>query len=217
MYTTLSTFVGMLGIALAQPRRGLALQRRELHGVIALVGENPLHALRTHSPQSPSYRSSGPSATDMSGSCRVARPRQGGNDDFNDVFDDGTHGSAAKGAGLREGPRDHRSTDPAGEAPARARWLLDRPALRSAHRRHDRSHVRRRRRRSDHRLAPDLVALTGDLVDGKKADLAHHAVPLAGLCARHGAYAVTGNHEYYCADPWIAHQSLGLRYRATIA
>ena len=64
------------------------------------------------------------------------------------------------------------------------------------------------------RLAPDLVALTGDLVDGRRADLAHHAVPLGGLRARHGAYAVTGNHEYYWgADPWIAHLStLGLRY-----
>jgi predicted MPP superfamily phosphohydrolase len=64
------------------------------------------------------------------------------------------------------------------------------------------------------RLSPDLVALTGDLVDGRRADLAHHAVPLNGLRARHGAYAVTGNHEYYWgADPWIAHlTSLGLRY-----
>ncbi len=64
------------------------------------------------------------------------------------------------------------------------------------------------------RLSPDLVALTGDLVDGRRADLEHHAVPLAGLRARHGAYAVTGNHEYYWgADPWLAHlTSLGLRY-----
>lgn len=73
------------------------------------------------------------------------------------------------------------------------------------------------------RLSPDLVALTGDLVDGRRADLEHHAVPLAGLRARHGAYAVTGNHEYYWgADPWLAHlTSLGLRYlrnqRVTIA
>lgn len=54
-------------------------------------------------------------------------------------------------------------------------------------------------------LNPDVIALTGDTVDGYVAQLAGEAAPLAGLCARHGAYLVTGNHEYYNgADEWIA-------------
>jgi predicted MPP superfamily phosphohydrolase len=55
------------------------------------------------------------------------------------------------------------------------------------------------------RLAPDLVAVTGDLVDGSVADLARHVAPIATLSSRHGTFFVTGNHEYYCgAEPWIA-------------
>jgi predicted MPP superfamily phosphohydrolase len=63
-------------------------------------------------------------------------------------------------------------------------------------------------------LAPDLLALTGDLVDGKVAALRDEAAPLAQLRARHGVYAVTGNHEYYSGvDAWIAELTgLGLRY-----
>ncbi len=55
------------------------------------------------------------------------------------------------------------------------------------------------------RLAPDLVAVTGDLVDGSVADLARHVAPIASLSSRHGTFFVTANHEYYCgAEPWIA-------------
>jgi len=51
----------------------------------------------------------------------------------------------------------------------------------------------------------DLVALTGDLVDGRVEDLREDFAPLAGLRARHGVFAVTGNHDYYSgALPWIA-------------
>lgn len=54
-------------------------------------------------------------------------------------------------------------------------------------------------------LSPDLIVLTGDLVDGSVADLADDIAPLAQLSAPHGVYAVTGNHEYYSgADTWIA-------------
>lgn len=64
------------------------------------------------------------------------------------------------------------------------------------------------------RLSPDLIALTGDLVDGKVEDLRDDVAPLGQLRARHGVFAVTGNHEYYSgADPWIAEISrLGARY-----
>jgi hypothetical protein len=46
-------------------------------------------------------------------------------------------------------------------------------------------------------LEPDVVAITGDLVDGSVGDLAHHVAPLAQLKSRHGSFFVTGNHEYY--------------------
>jgi len=64
------------------------------------------------------------------------------------------------------------------------------------------------------RLSPDLIALTGDLVDGKVADLRDDIAPLGRLRAKHGVYAVTGNHEYYSgADAWIAEVTrLGARY-----
>ena len=46
-------------------------------------------------------------------------------------------------------------------------------------------------------LEPDLVALTGDVADGLVPELREHVAPLARLKARHGAFFVTGNHEYY--------------------
>jgi predicted MPP superfamily phosphohydrolase len=46
-------------------------------------------------------------------------------------------------------------------------------------------------------LAPDLVAVTGDLVDGGVKQLAGEVAPLAGLRARHGIFFVTGNHDHY--------------------
>ncbi|GGR70862.1 membrane protein [Streptomyces aureoverticillatus] len=59
---------------------------------------------------------------------------------------------------------------------------------------------------------PDLIAVVGDLVDGDVEDLAPAARPLADLRARHGAYFVTGNHEYFSgADQWVEHvRDLGL-------
>jgi len=51
---------------------------------------------------------------------------------------------------------------------------------------------------------PDLIAITGDLVDGSVSHLSHHTSPLQALQATHGTYFVTGNHEYYSgADEWI--------------
>ena len=63
-------------------------------------------------------------------------------------------------------------------------------------------------------LSPDLIALTGDLVDGKVEDLRDTVAPLGQLRARHGVFAVTGNHEYYAgADAWIAEVTrLGARW-----
>ncbi|TXH06151.1 MAG: metallophosphoesterase [Nevskiaceae bacterium] len=62
-------------------------------------------------------------------------------------------------------------------------------------------------------LQPDVVAVTGDIVDGSVAYLRPHVAPLGELNARHGVYAVTGNHEYYSgAEAWVAElRRLGLR------
>ncbi|MDR5753549.1 MULTISPECIES: metallophosphoesterase [unclassified Caballeronia] len=61
-------------------------------------------------------------------------------------------------------------------------------------------------------LKPDLIAVTGDVVDGAVSHLADHTRPLGELSARHGAFLVTGNHEYYSgADKWVAEfRRLGL-------
>lgn len=62
-------------------------------------------------------------------------------------------------------------------------------------------------------LSPDVVAITGDLMDGSVEDLRDAVAPLADLRARHGAYFVTGNHEYYSPTAsWMRHiASLGIR------
>lgn len=46
-------------------------------------------------------------------------------------------------------------------------------------------------------LDPDLILLTGDLVDGTPADRAADVASLADLRARFGVFACVGNHEYY--------------------
>jgi uncharacterized protein len=62
-------------------------------------------------------------------------------------------------------------------------------------------------------LNADLVAITGDLVDGSVLDLLDHVVPLQGLTSTHGTFFVTGNHEYYSgAHSWVtALRDLGVR------
>lgn len=46
-------------------------------------------------------------------------------------------------------------------------------------------------------LEPDIVAVTGDLVDGSVRMLREEVAPLSELRAKLGVYYVTGNHEYY--------------------
>lgn len=62
-------------------------------------------------------------------------------------------------------------------------------------------------------LAPDLVAVTGDLVDGKVELLAGEVAPFAGLRGRDGVYFVTGNHDHFSgADAWVREVTgLGIR------
>ena len=62
-------------------------------------------------------------------------------------------------------------------------------------------------------LEPDVVAVTGDLVDGTVGELAGEVAPLRGLAPRLGSFFVSGNHEYYAGvHPWLAEiRRLGLR------
>ncbi|MGY4160761.1 putative MPP superfamily phosphohydrolase [Bradyrhizobium sp. USDA 4461] len=63
------------------------------------------------------------------------------------------------------------------------------------------------------KLRADLIAITGDLIDGsidaRRSDIA----PLADLIAADGVYVISGNHEYiFGYDGWMAHyEALGLR------
>jgi hypothetical protein len=62
-------------------------------------------------------------------------------------------------------------------------------------------------------LNADIVAITGDLIDGSVEDLGRTVAPLGEIRATLGTYFVTGNHEYYSgADSWLAFlRELGIR------
>jgi len=62
-------------------------------------------------------------------------------------------------------------------------------------------------------LAPDLVAVTGDLVDGRLDRISDEVEPLSGLRARCGVFFVTGNHDHYSgARDWTGRvRDLGMR------
>jgi predicted MPP superfamily phosphohydrolase len=61
-------------------------------------------------------------------------------------------------------------------------------------------------------LKPDIIAVTGDLIDGSVTRLRDEVAALAELKGKHGAFYVTGNHEYYHgAAAWLAEaKRLGL-------
>lgn len=62
-------------------------------------------------------------------------------------------------------------------------------------------------------LNVDLVAITGDLIDGSVEARRDDVEPLRRLKARDGVWAIPGNHEYFFgAEDWMAHvRSLGIR------
>jgi predicted MPP superfamily phosphohydrolase len=53
-------------------------------------------------------------------------------------------------------------------------------------------------------IEPDAIVFTGDLADGRVADLREDVAPLKDLSAPFGKFFVTGNHEYYAGpEDWI--------------
>jgi uncharacterized protein len=53
-------------------------------------------------------------------------------------------------------------------------------------------------------LKPDLVCITGDLVDGSVQNIGHEVARLANLKSKFGVAFSTGNHEYYSGvEPWL--------------
>ena len=62
-------------------------------------------------------------------------------------------------------------------------------------------------------LKPDMVAITGDLVDGTVSALREQTSCLRDIVSVHGSYFVTGNHEYYSgAKEWIHEiEKLGIK------
>lgn len=66
-------------------------------------------------------------------------------------------------------------------------------------------------------LEADLVAVTGDLIDGFVPRVGPETAPLSRLWAPHGVYVITGNHEMFCGPRrWTQHYAsvLGLRVLA---
>ena len=53
-------------------------------------------------------------------------------------------------------------------------------------------------------INPDLIAVTGDLVDGSVKHLSKDLEPFKDMIAEYGTFFVTGNHEYYSGvDTWL--------------
>lgn len=63
-------------------------------------------------------------------------------------------------------------------------------------------------------LRPDLVVITGDIVDGTPDQLLADVEPLKNLAAPDGVYLCTGNHEFYY--PWLewsrCYEDWGLKF-----
>lgn len=62
-------------------------------------------------------------------------------------------------------------------------------------------------------LNPDVIVITGDLIDGLVQDRWQDIGAYAQLKAKYGVFAITGNHEYYFgASQWVqAFEKLGMR------
>ena len=60
---------------------------------------------------------------------------------------------------------------------------------------------------------PDMIVITGDLVDLKVEEIKEDLAPLRNLTSKHGTFFVLGNHEYFHgAYAWIEHlETLGIK------
>jgi uncharacterized protein len=68
-----------------------------------------------------------------------------------------------------------------------------------------RAYVERLRARCE-ALKPDLIVITGDLIDGEVSQLAEELEPLLSINTERPLYFVTGNHELFSGvDPWVDH------------
>jgi uncharacterized protein len=52
-------------------------------------------------------------------------------------------------------------------------------------------------------LSPDLIVVTGDLIDDQAEDVAHYAAGLGSLHAPLGVYLIPGNHDVYAGWPAV--------------
>lgn len=59
--------------------------------------------------------------------------------------------------------------------------------------------------RTTHALAPDLVAVTGDLIDDRVEDVAAYARSLSDLDAPLGVFMIPGNHDVYAGWEEVEH------------
>jgi uncharacterized protein len=73
----------------------------------------------------------------------------------------------------------------------------------------------RRIARTIDELNPDLIAITGDLVDDRAEDVGAFATGLAALHAPLGVYAIPGNHDIYAGWPDVE-RSLRSRFPAAV-
>lgn len=62
-------------------------------------------------------------------------------------------------------------------------------------------------------LAPDVIVISGDLIDGYLDVRRHDIAPLSGLTAADGVFVSPGNHEYYFEFEswWETYRQLGMR------
>ncbi len=67
--------------------------------------------------------------------------------------------------------------------------------------------------RDTNALNPDLISITGDLIDGTITARRRDVKPLGDLRAAHSGYVIPGNHEYYfCYPDWMTRfEELGLK------
>ena len=119
---------------------------------------------------------------------------------------------AARGHAARAGARGRGDAAAAAAARSTASPSCSSPTSTSAGRPSIATSSRRWWRRTN-ALAPDVIAITGDLVDGASRSCATRWRRWRTLRARHGVYFVTGNHEYYAGvDEWLAElPTLGIR------